>query len=88
MASFKAMVDHLSVRGLATRKSWEGKCAVYYGMDNTSWIGGLKNKKGMKARLYTLCLADIEAKDWVKLPYNYLDNEIEGKKKDCPFDIR
>ena len=65
---FGSIVNHLGKRGFVTRKRWEGKSVLVFSMDNLLHVQSdlIHGKENM---LYTLCLADIKATDWIKLPF-------------------
>lgn len=60
---FSEIVDHLGKRGFTTRKSWEGRCVLFWGMDNTAYISGV-NDKVRECSFWDASLADILADDW------------------------
>lgn len=75
---FEKIVSHLGKRGFATRKTWDGKNVIVFGMDNAAYIQWT-NPEGFE--YYNPSLADIKADDWVKLPYFW-----DGGKDDfLPF---
>jgi len=80
--AFDKLVKHLGKRGFVTRKMWKGRMFLYFGMDNilksVTMISGFPYTGS-----YTLCLADILAKDW-KIVKKFWDG---GKDDFRPFGL-
>lgn len=59
---FSSITNHLSKRGFATRKKWNYKSYIFFGIDN---IIHIISDNDNKPRPYTLTLDDINSNDWV-----------------------
>ena len=63
---FSEIVDHLGKRGFVTRKLWENKSAIFFGMDNICWF--VCPSSFSKMTFWRPCLAEINADDWIIIP--------------------
>lgn len=85
--------EHLGKRGFVTREKWcheydkpevigRAKCVLVFGMDNAAWLCLRENDLIQRQKqLWTPCLDDIWATDWIKLPFFW-----NGSKDDfLPF---
>lgn len=84
-----SIVYHLSERGFVTRKQWSGAMVLFFGMDNLPWLSYRRNKvrakESQRLEIWTPCLADMKADDWIRLPYFWdgsKDDFLPFKKKD------
>lgn len=84
---FSSIIKHLTKRGFATRKLWEGQAVIFFGMDNTLWRSIyfendlLENLGGGRSSTCSFNLQEIGANDWIILPYYW-----DGSKDDfLPF---
>lgn len=73
---FGEIVDHLVNRGFVTRIKWcrefenpealgMPKTVIVFGMDNVGWMQDVNGG----SRIWTPCLDDMWADDWIELPF-------------------
>ncbi len=89
---FGKVVDHLSKRGFATRKSWRGRFVVFFGVDNSLWLSDYEKYRSDNPNIRALALSpyhpnlqEMGADDWVPLPYFWngpVDDYEPFRKKD------
>ena len=80
--NFERVVAHMCDHGFVTRKSWNGRLILCFGMDNV--IHGCDDNK-VTQHDFVFSLADFLGDDWIILPYFWnggKDNSLPYDKKD------
>lgn len=62
---FEKIIPHLAKRGFVTRKCWNRKAVMVFGMDNVPYMQCDDNSFNR----WSPCLEEIKSTDWIKLPY-------------------